>query len=105
MHTTALRSSGSVHPGQGRVPAAAACKPISSNKSAVAAAGDGAAVDFDPAVGLPAGAFAGAALAAAGFAAADCPAGLSAADLAGSFAVAACPPGIFSGFWQPGHFT
>src|SRR5581483_5875684 len=97
MHTTAAIGIGSVQPGHGRVSGAAACSPISSNKSSAPplAAGAGARLAAPPvfaAAGFAAGAAAG--LLGAGFAAA----GLAAAGVPP-------PPGIFSGFWQAGHLT
>src|SRR5689334_23157376 len=83
MHTTAAIGIGSVQPGQGTVSGAAACKPISSNKSPA-----------PPVVGAAA-----AGLGAAGLVAA------CAAGFAAGLAAAAGEPGIFSGFWQAGHLT
>src|SRR5262245_22051605 len=93
MHITAAIGSGSVQPGHGLVSGAAACRPISSNKSPAPAAGAGVA------------AFAGAAgFVAAGFDADGAAAGFAAAGFAAG-AAAAEPPGIFSGFWHAGHLT
>src|SRR5438067_6111666 len=94
MQITAASGIGSVQPGHGRVSGAAACRPISSNKSPAPVTGAGAA---------------GRAAAPPGFGAAgfeDDPgaAGLTVAGLAAG-AAAAGPPGIFSGCWQAGHLT
>src|SRR6476646_8829085 len=94
MQITAASGIGSVQPGQGRVSGAAACRPISPNKSPAPAAGAGA----EGRVGAPAG------FDAAGFAGDTAAAGLAAAGLAAGAAVAP-PPGILSGCWQAGHLT
>src|SRR5262245_4746193 len=94
MQTTAAIGMGSVQPGQGRVSGAAACSPISSKTSPPLANGAGAAGREGAALGFAAAGFAPGG-AAAGFAAAGLVAGVAAAE----------PPGIFSGFWQPGHLT
>src|SRR5436305_609154 len=88
MQITAASGIGSVQPGHGRVSDAAACSPISSNRSPAPAAGAGAAARAG----------------AAGFAPEGAAAGLAAAGLAAGIA-AAEPPGIFSGCWQAGHLT
>src|SRR5437868_10594247 len=79
---------GSVQPGQGRVPSTAGARPSSSYRSLV-----------------DEGAAAAACLAAAGLAAVFAEAGLAAAAAAFAGGAGVAPPGIFSGFWQPGHLT
>ena len=96
---TALIGIGSVHPGQGRVSAAGACRPTSSNKSAPPRAAGAAGAGRDGAA--PVAGLAGAGFDAAGFAAT----GFAAAALSEALAGPGTPPGIFSGFWQPGHLT
>src|SRR5436853_7680010 len=99
MQITAASGIGSVQPGHGRVSGAAACRPISSNKSPAPVTGAGAAGRAAAPPGFGAAGFAGEA-GAAGLAAA----GLAVAGLAAG-AAAAGPPGIFSGCWQAGHLT
>jgi hypothetical protein len=97
MHTTASIGIGSVQPGQGRVPATAACRPISSNRLSALATGTTAACSSG--IGLALIGFAAAGLAAAALGAALAGGPLAAAPLAG----AAAP--IVIGSLHLGHLT